>query len=78
MCSEDKSRLSFQFSTIYHNAMVALFFVGILFFGVSFIFSRWMEKRYFFLEIDNVFFGIVLIFLWGAFLLGYWINKLFK
>jgi len=58
--------------------MVALFFVGILFFGVSFIFSRWMEKRYFFLEIDNVFFGTVLIFLWGAFLLGYWINKLFK
>jgi len=58
--------------------MVALFFVGILFFGVSFIFSRWMEKRYFFLEIDNVFFGIVLIFLWGAFLLGYWIHKLFK
>jgi len=58
--------------------MVALFFVGILFFGVSFIFSRWMEKRYFFLEIDNVFFGIVLIFLWGAFLLGYWINNLFK
>jgi hypothetical protein len=58
--------------------MVTLFFVGILFFGVSFIFSRWMEKRYFFLEIDNVFFGIVLIFLWGAFLLGYWINKLFK
>jgi len=58
--------------------MLALFFVGILFFGVSFIFSRWMEKRYFFLEIDNVFFGIVLIFLWGAFLLGYWINNLFK
>jgi len=58
--------------------MVTLFFVGILFFGVSFIFSRWMEMRYFFLEIDNVFFGIVLIFLWGAFLLGYWINKLFK
>jgi len=58
--------------------MVALFFVGILFFEVSFIFSRWMEKRYFFLEIDNVFFGIVLIFLWGAFLLGYWINNLFK
>jgi hypothetical protein len=58
--------------------MVTLFFVGILFFGVSFIFSRWMEKRYFFLEIDNVFFGIVLSFLWGAFLLGYWINKLFK
>ena len=61
-----------------HNVMVTLFFVGILFFGVSFIFSRWMEKRYFFLEIDNVFFGTVLIFLWGAFLLGYWINKLFK
>lgn len=58
--------------------MITLFFVGILFFGVSFIFSRWMEKRYFFLEIDNVFFATVLIFLWGAFLLGYWINKLFK
>jgi len=57
--------------------MVTLFFVGILFFGVSFIFSRWMEMRYFFLEIDNVFFGIVLIFLWGAFLLGYWIDKRF-
>jgi len=57
--------------------MVTLFFVGIVFFGVSFIFSRWMEKRYFFLEIDNVFFGIVLIFLWGAFLLGYWIDKRF-
>jgi len=57
--------------------MEALFLVCIIFFGVSFIFSRWVEKRYYFLERDNLIFGVVLIFLWGAFLLGYWIDKRF-
>ena len=55
--------------------MVALFLVGILLFGVSFIFSRWIENKYLIWDRGELIFAGVLILLWGAFLLGFWLSK---
>lgn len=58
--------------------MVALFLVGFLLFGVSFSFSRWIENKYLISDKGEFIFAAVLMLLWGAFLLGYWLSKHWK
>jgi len=56
-------------------SVVALFLVGILFFGVSYIFSRWIQNKYHTSDRGGFIFAAVLMLLWGAFLLGFWLSK---
>jgi len=58
--------------------MVALFLVGILLFGVSFIFSRWIKNKYHISDKGEFIFAAVLILLWGVFLMGFWLSKHIK
>jgi hypothetical protein len=55
--------------------MVALFLVGILLFGASFVYSRWIKNKYHISDKGELIFAVALILLWGVFLLGFWLSK---